>query len=506
VSRHRIIGTRRDGRPIFLIAGGDGSDDPKPQAGQNPYRTLQDMETRLRTIQAELARIDGIDDPTDEDAAFQGTLIQEYDKLNEDASPLRKRMADIRRITQAAQDPENREAGVPRQQAPEVHVRSNRDPFEDLDRVRQRLVSTTDLRTRAEVAIEQDHKRYELTQGFAETATVRAQTNSRVAAHILLTGSQEYRNAFRDYLEDPVSNDQRARIALSIATGSAGFMLPYVLDPTIVLTNAGSANPFRRIARTETTTSNAWQGVNSAGSTANWIAEATTASETSPVMGQIQITPVKGVSWIIGSFEALDDTNVGAQLPQILADARDRLEAGSFATGSGTAVPLGIMAALGTANRVLVTTTGAVVAADVYNTQAALDPRWRNSPRVGWLAHLIYINKIRAIDTSGGSSFWANFGSDTPEQLLGKSIYESSAMASGTAATTGTGGGVLLFGDWEQFIIVDRVGVSMLYDPMLKGTGNAQLPTGQAGWYMFWRSSSGVSTANAFKFLVNGSA
>jgi hypothetical protein len=47
----------------------------------------------------------------------------------------------------------------------------------------------------------------------------------------------------------------------------------------------------------------------------------------------------------------------------------------------------------------------------------------------------------------------------------------------------------------------------MLYEPMLKGTGaNAQLPTGQAGWYMFFRTTSGVATTAAFKFLVNGSA
>src|SRR6266568_3586693 len=65
----------------------------EPQRGQNPYRTLQDMETRLRTIQGELRRIDGLDTPSDEDAAFQATLIAEYDKLDEDATPLRKRMA-----------------------------------------------------------------------------------------------------------------------------------------------------------------------------------------------------------------------------------------------------------------------------------------------------------------------------------------------------------------------------------------------------------------------------
>jgi len=62
---------------------------------------------------------------------------------------------------------------------------------------------------------------------------------------------------------------------------------------------------------------------------------------------------------------------------------------------------------------------------------------------------------------------------------------------------------VFVTGDFQQFIIVDRVGVSMLYDPLLKGTGaSAQLPQGQAGWYMFWRTSSGISTTAAFRYLT----
>lgn len=479
----------------------------QPQTGQNPYRTLQDMEQRLRTIQAELRRIDGLDDPTDEDAAFQGTLIAEYDQLDEQAGPLRKRMADIRRITNASADPANREDGVLKsRQAPEVHVRAHRDPLEDLDRVRMKLVPSEELRSRAETLIETDHKRYELTQGFAETATRRAIANPKVAAHILLTGSEEYRNAFRSYLEDPDVGVNRLR-ALTLGTASAGFMLPYVLDPTIVLTNAGSANPFRRVARMETTTSNAWQGVNSAGVNAAWVGEAATAGDNTPTIGQIQITPVKGAAWVFGSYESLDDTSFGEQLPGLLADARDRLESAAFATGAGgTASPQGfITGAYGTANATTGTATGTALAPIVYSVQASLPPRFRNSQQAGWMASLPWINTLRALDQSGGSSFWANFGQGTPEQLLGQNIYEASDMRNTTTAVTGSGGVALAYADWKQMIVVDRVGVSMLYEPMVKGTAGS-IPTGQAGWYMFWRTGSGIAASGAFKFLVFGTA
>jgi len=56
--------------------------------------------------------------------------------------------------------------------------------------------------------------------------------------------------------------------ALSLTLANGGYLLPFVLDPTIILTNSASANPWRRISRNVTTTSSTWNGVNSAGVTA----------------------------------------------------------------------------------------------------------------------------------------------------------------------------------------------------------------------------------------------
>jgi HK97 family phage major capsid protein len=86
---------------------------------------------------------------------------------------------------------------------------------------------------------------------------------------------------------------------------------------------------------------------------------------------------------------------------------------------------------------------------------------------------------------------------DTPEQLLGKPIYESSSLSTGTA----TGSLVLLFGDFNNYIIVDRIGMSILYEPMLTAAATANLPTGEAGWFAFWRVGAGVGTAAALQAL-----
>jgi HK97 family phage major capsid protein len=199
---------------------------------------------------------------------------------------------------------------------------------------------------------------------------------------------------------------------------------------------------------------------------------------------------------VFGSYESLEDSDLGSQLPRLFADAKDRLEEGAFATGAGTGVyPQGAITGA-TTGETAATTAYAV--ADVYTLQGRLGPRFRNSQRAAWLANLYYINKTRQFDTSGGSSFWANLGQGTPEQLLGEPIHESSSMSSATA----TGSKVLLFGDFEQFVIVDRVGMSVLYNPMVMAAATGNLPTGEAGWFAFWRVSSKVAVATAMQALL----
>jgi HK97 family phage major capsid protein len=92
------------------------------------------------------------------------------------------------------------------------------------------------------------------------------------------------------------------------------------------------------------------------------------------------------------------------------------------------------------------------------------------------VANVAIINKFRQLDTAGGASFWTNLGKGQPETLLGAPIYESTTMASAL-----TSGNLLaVMGDFGQFFIVDRVGVSLIYEPLVKGSGSS-LPSGQAG-------------------------
>ena len=117
------------------------------------------------------------------------------------------------------------------------------------------------------------------------------------------------------------------------------------------------------------------------------------------------------------------------------------------------------------------------------------------------------------MDQYGGSSFWANLGMDTPEQLLGSPIYESTSITQSATCATGTAGPAstaqcpLVFGDFSQYNIVDRIGTSVLFERLVHGTaagGTGTYPSGQSGWFMFWRVGADVTTPAAFRWLTNG--
>jgi len=325
-------------------------------------------------------------------------------------------------------------------------------------------------------------------------------------------GGDEYYEAFREYVNDPTGPGlQRAAGALTLASAQGGYLLPYFLDPTIILTTDGTTNPYRRLGNVKQITTNAYQGVNSAGVQAAFLDEQAVAGTGNyQGVGQIQIFVKKAAAWVYGSLEASEDTNFAQQLPKLISDAKDVLEEQKFAVGTGgtnnAGEPNGAVQGLGTAQRVNVAASGAIAAGDVYNLEAALGPRFRLDNSVGFVANIASINKIRAASPSGaGSSFWTTLGDGTPSRLLNHRIEESPSITStaGTGtASSGTASAQVLFGAWDNFYIVDRIGMSMLFDPMLKGTGaSANVPSGQQGWYAFWRTGSGRAVDNAFRWL-----
>jgi len=482
--------------------------------------TLQDIIDEQTRIAAQLQRMNDNPDTTeDADADLRDTLIARWKELEPRREKLVADMDDIQAITRAAADPANRENGdgggtvarMTGSRGPEFMVL--KDPLADREETQDyKFLPGPDVIARASTLVELHDKKGWLIGGRGEQATHSAQMPS-IARHMLLYGGDDYYDAFREYASDPTGRGlQRAAGALSLAAAQGGYLLPYFLDPTIVITTDGTTNPYRKLGAVKQITTNAYQGVNSAGVQAAFLDEATAAGTANyQGVGQIQIGVKKAAAWVYGSLEANEDTNFAEQLPKLIQDGKDILEENNFAVGTGgtalnSGVPHGVVATLGTAQRVNVAASGAIAAGDVYNLEAALGPRFRLDDSVGFVANITTINKVRAASPSGaGSSFWATLGDGTPSRLLNHVIQESpsvtSAAGTGTASS-GTASAQIVFGAWDNYLIVDRIGMSMLFEPMLKGTGaSANIPMGQQGWYAFWRVGADVSTANAFRWL-----
>ena len=207
---------------------------------------LQDILDEQARIRDELQRMEGDEDTTEEkDGDLRDTLVARWEELDAKSKPIIERMEKIRGITRAASDPANLEtpggeelegsrAVSARRSGPDLVTRTRfRNPYDDLDTVRRHLVRTDELRGRAYDAIEVEAKRGNLPHDHAENATRLVQENPGnlgrgISEHILLTGSEEYQTAFREYLEDPQGMAQRA--ALSLTNANGGYLLPFVLD------------------------------------------------------------------------------------------------------------------------------------------------------------------------------------------------------------------------------------------------------------------------------------
>jgi HK97 family phage major capsid protein len=288
------------------------------------------------------------------------------------------------------------------------------------------------------------------------------------------------------------------------ATTTGGFMVPIFIDPTIILTNTGMVNPFRSIATVKTIATQSWKGVTSAGVTAEWTAEAAEMTDASPTVAQPVITPVRADAYVQASWEMLEDTSIATELAMLFADARDRLEGTSFAVGTGSTQPTGVVTALQlvTASRVDATTNGAFGAIDVFALDNALPPRWRSN--ASWVANKAYLNRIRQMATGSGPqfAFWVDFGGGMPPSLIGYPVYETSAMQAALSTATASNDDVVILGDFRAgYYIVDRIGLSVLSTAGLGVMGANRRPTGETGFAAFWRVGGKTVIDDAFRML-----
>lgn len=329
-------------------------------------------------------------------------------------------------------------------------------------------------------------------------------SDSKIARMVLATSSPEYLRAWSKCAggrQHMLSQDEQRALerAMSLTDNAGGYLVPFQLDPTVIITSNGSRNQIRQVARQVVATGDLWNGVSSGAVSWSWDAEAAEVSDDTTTFAQPTVPIYKAAGFIPISVEALqDEANVMAEVARLLAFGRDTLESAAFATGSGSAQPTGIVTALVASSPTVIVNSAsanAFATADVYALDTALPNRFQAN--AAWLANHGTYNLIRQFDTGGGNALWERIGAGQPGELLGRPALESEDMD----ATYGSGENyTLIYGDFENYVIADRIGMTVEFIPHLLHTSNNR-PSGQRGWYAHYRVGADSVNDGAFRIL-----
>lgn len=296
--------------------------------------------------------------------------------------------------------------------------------------------------------------------------------------------------------------NEEERVAINVGTSTqGGLLVPTHLDPTVILTNTGSSNAIRRAARVvNLTVGNTWNGVSSAGVTASWDAELAEVSDDSPTFTKPSISTYKAQAFVQASLEALEDiASLGADVLNMFADARDRLEGAAHCTGSGSGQPTGIFTAITGSQSVTSTTAAVVGLVDLLALKRKPGIRFRNNGT--FVMNAVYGDAIRQLGTALGASYTVDASDPNTERLLGRPVIETDDAP--TTQTTTAKDPEIIFGDFSQYVLVDKPGsMSVQYIPVLFNTGN-NLPDGRIGWYATWRHGADSVADEAFAVLLD---
>ncbi|ORW21025.1 capsid protein [Mycobacterium palustre] len=333
--------------------------------------------------------------------------------------------------------------------------------------------------------------------------------DSKLARHALATSSPAYLRAWSKMATNKAhtlsQEEQRALAAveeyraMSLTDNAGGYLVPFQLDPTVIVTSSGVLSEIRSAARVVVATGDVWHGVSSQNVTWSFDPEGSEVSDDSPSFAQPSIPNYMARGFIPISIEAMaDEQNVAQNVAMLLAGGKQDLEGTKLILGSGSAEPTGLITALAAAGGSVVVnsaTTDTFALADVYALHGALPARYRAN--ASWIANNLIYHKIRQFDTAGGAALWAHLGEGRPRALLERDVLEAEAM-DGTI-TASAENYALAIGDFQNFVITDRLGMAIEFIPHL--VGSSRRPTGQRGWFAYYRVGSDVVNPNAFRLL-----
>jgi len=424
------------------------------------------------------------------------TIVPEYDKLEQRAA----RVAEIRTKTY-------REiSGLP-------VARKAVDEYFGVD------VRSMDWRTARDGALrilddrEQNYSLSGHQQDHIDTK-VRSARETDLARRIVVTENEHYRSAFYKMMtrgtpsvltsEEHIAmlRYEEYRAASEGTTTAGGFAIPVFIDPSVILTDQETDNPFLTIARQVNVNTNAWKGVSAAGVSWSFDAEGSTVSDDAVTIAQPSVTVYTARGFIPYSIEIGEDwPGFQAEMARLLAEGYDELLINKFSTGNGTTEPRGIITALdaNTNVEVVSTTDGAFGFEDVYAVWKALPQKYRR--RASFMMSVDINNRIRQFGASNVyHAATVSLPAGAAEVLFNRAVYENPYFPD-FSNTTGASNR-LVVGDFNNYVVARRSGMNVELVPQLFDVTNNR-PTGQRGWFAYARIGGNSVNDLAFRLLQN---
>jgi HK97 family phage major capsid protein len=454
---------------------------------------IEALEDRQASVQGEIDDLnhqyEGL--PFDEEARDKdANLKEEFVEIEKRLVEFRNRRDWLNKISQRSQNHEAPSGGV---------TAVSRKPGADLYR-------TDDLWTEGKVRVDEANERAlritevirpalsDVDEDASKTRIeklLRSDMSGETAMHLIRHGSPTYERAFgKMVMGRPMSSEEQRAINI----GDAALPAPIALDPTLMLTSGGAANPFRQISRVVTVSGNVWRGVSSAGVTASYDAELEEVSDDTPTLVGPEINVEKAQAFVPFSIEAGEDwPGLRSELARAFDDAKNRLETDKFLNGAGhgSNEPEGLLTGLGGGENVDTASSGTYVAADLFTLLSSLPEAYQAN------ATIIMTRPVGAI--SRQFSTLIDIAEGTREQLLG---YPLRFITGLTTLPINAADIVAVLGDFQYFVIVDRVGMQVELIPHLFASGATNRPIGARALYAYWRNSSAVVNAGAFRTLT----
>lgn len=264
--------------------------------------------------------------------------------------------------------------------------------------------------------------------------------------------SDEYKNAFRNHLRTGIAYNTLSEGVLA----DGGYLVPTEFENQIIDTIADE-NVIRSVAKIIKTSSEHKIPVVASHGIAQITAENGAYASNTPTFAQKTLDAYKYTYTTKASIEMLQDSMF--DLESFLLDEFSRAfasaEEQAFCVGAGTTEPTGIFTANGGSLGVTANANNAITADELINLVYSLRKPYRKNAK--FITNDSTVSLIRKLKDNNGAYLWQpSMQAGEPDKLLGYDLLTSPYVP-----TVGASAYAFAFGDFNNYWIADRMGITV---------------------------------------------